>query len=204
MGRQRNKPQSKGKEESPEKELNEIETSNLSDIEFKIMVIRMLKELSENYKELYERYKELRGNYSSMKKGQTINKNQKEMKSTISEVKNTLEGITSRLDEADHQISELEDNVERKTQAEQQNVKRLKKNKDCFREFQENMKHNNIHIIAISEGKEKEQGLENMFEKILTENFLKLVRGKVMQFQKAQRVPTKMNPKRSAPRPHHN
>ena len=32
--------------------LNEMETGNLPDIEFKRMVIRMLKELSEYYKEL--------------------------------------------------------------------------------------------------------------------------------------------------------
>ena len=31
----------------PEKELNEMEISNLSDAEFKTLVIRMLKELSE-------------------------------------------------------------------------------------------------------------------------------------------------------------
>ena len=43
MGTQRNNPQSKGREESSEGVLNEIETSNLSDIEFKIMVIRMFK-----------------------------------------------------------------------------------------------------------------------------------------------------------------
>ena len=48
-------------EESPVNELNEIEASNLSDIEFKRMFIRMLKELSNNYKELS-------GNYHSMKK----------------------------------------------------------------------------------------------------------------------------------------
>ena len=48
MQRQGNKPQLKGKEESPETALNETEASNLSDIEFKIMVITMLKELSEN------------------------------------------------------------------------------------------------------------------------------------------------------------
>lgn len=36
------------KEEAPGKELNEMETSNLSDKEFKIMVIRVLKQLSEN------------------------------------------------------------------------------------------------------------------------------------------------------------
>ena len=57
----------KGKEESPEKKLNETEASNLSDIEFKIMAIKILKELSENYKELYGSYKELSGNYSNMR-----------------------------------------------------------------------------------------------------------------------------------------
>ena len=53
MGRQRNNLQSKGKEKSSEKELNKIETRDLSDIEFKIIVIRMLKGLNESYKELY-------------------------------------------------------------------------------------------------------------------------------------------------------
>ena len=45
MGRQRNNPQLKGKEESTEKELNEIKASNQAEIEFKIMVARMLQEL---------------------------------------------------------------------------------------------------------------------------------------------------------------
>ena len=62
------------------------------------------------------------------------------------------------------------------------------------------MKHNNIRIIGIPEGEEKEQGIENMSEKIMTENFLNLERGKAMQVQEAQRVPIKMNPKRPTPR----
>ena len=49
MGRQRNKPQINGKEEASERMLNEIEASQLSDIEFKAMVIRKLKELTENF-----------------------------------------------------------------------------------------------------------------------------------------------------------
>ena len=54
------------------------------------MVIRMLKENSENYREL---------NDISMKKYiETMNKNQLEMTIAISEVKNTLEGIKIRLD----------------------------------------------------------------------------------------------------------
>ena len=42
-------PQMKEQEESPEKELNEMEASNLSNIKVKKMVIRIFKELSENY-----------------------------------------------------------------------------------------------------------------------------------------------------------
>ena len=47
MSRQRNMPQMKEQIKTPEKELNEMEMSNLSDAQFKTLVIRMLKELSE-------------------------------------------------------------------------------------------------------------------------------------------------------------
>ena len=42
MGRQQNRPQMKEQENTPEEELNEREASNLSDREFRIMVIRIL------------------------------------------------------------------------------------------------------------------------------------------------------------------
>ena len=48
MRRQRNMAQIKGQENSPEKELNEMKASKLPATEFKKMVIRMFKELSEN------------------------------------------------------------------------------------------------------------------------------------------------------------
>ena len=43
-----NMAQMKEQIKTPEKELNEMEMSNLSEAEFKILVIRMLKELSED------------------------------------------------------------------------------------------------------------------------------------------------------------
>ena len=54
MGRQRNNPQMKGKKEDSKTMLNEIEASQLSDNEFKAMVIRKLTELTKNYKKLRE------------------------------------------------------------------------------------------------------------------------------------------------------
>ena len=50
MGRQRKNPHMKGKGEVSETMLNEKEASQLSDIEFKVLVIRKLYELTQNYK----------------------------------------------------------------------------------------------------------------------------------------------------------
>ena len=55
---------------TPEKELNEMEVSDLSDAEFKTLVIRMLKELSEDLN--------------------SIKKIQSEMKDTLIAMKNNL------------------------------------------------------------------------------------------------------------------
>ena len=62
--------------------------------------------------------------------------------------------------------------------------------------MQDNMKCSNIHIIGIPEGEEEEQGIENLFEKLMMENFPNLMRQKVTQIQEIQRVPSKRNPKR--------
>ena len=63
MERQRNNPQMKGKEEASERMLTEKEASQISDTEFKAMVIRKLTELSE----LKENYQKLQGNYNELK-----------------------------------------------------------------------------------------------------------------------------------------
>ena len=57
---------------TPEKELNKMEISTLSDAEFKTLVIRMLKDLSEDL--------------------DTIKKIQTETKDTLIEIKNNLQG----------------------------------------------------------------------------------------------------------------
>ena len=49
------------------------------------------------------------------------------------------------------------------------------------------------------EGKEEEQEIENLFEKIMTENFPNLVKEIDMQVQEVQRDPNKMDAKRPTP-----
>ena len=66
--------------------------------------------------------------------------------------------------------------------------------------MQDNMKCNNIHIIGIPQREEEEQGVENLFEKIMMENFHNLMQEKVTQIQESQRVPIKRNSKRPTAR----
>ena len=105
MRKQRNMAQMKGQIKTPEKELNKMETSNLSDAEFKTLVRRMLKELREDIN--------------------SIKKTQSETKDTLIEIKNNLQGNNSRVDEAE--ISMIW-NI-RKQKTSNQNKKKKKESK---------------------------------------------------------------------------
>ena len=156
MRRQRNKVQMKNHFKTPEKELNKKEISNLSHIEFKTLVIRVLRELSEDLN--------------------SIKKIHSETKDTLIEIKNKLQGDKSGVDEAKNQINDLEHKETINNQSEQQEEKRIQKNGENVSSLWDNFKRSNIRIIGVPEGKEKEQELGNLFEKIVTENFPKLVK----------------------------
>ena len=56
--------------------------------------------------------------------------------------------------------------------------------------MQDNMKCNNVsRVIEIQEEEEEKQGIENLFEKVMMQNFPNLMREKVTQIQETQRVP---------------
>ena len=107
MRRQRNIAQMKEQNKTPEKELNKMEITNISDAEFKMMVIMMLKELIEY--------------------GNNIKKTREEMKITLSEMKKNLQETNSGGDEARIQINDLEHKEEISIQSEQQEEKKFKK-----------------------------------------------------------------------------
>ena len=50
--KKKKRPQMKEQENSPEEELSEVEASHLSDIEFKVMIIRILRSMKETDKPL--------------------------------------------------------------------------------------------------------------------------------------------------------
>ena len=121
---------------TPEKELNAMEISNLSDAEFNALIIRMFKELSEDLN--------------------SIKKIQSEMKDSQIEIKNNLQGNNSTVDEAENQINDMEHKEAKHNQSEQQEEKRIQKNEDSVSNLWDNFKHSNIHITGAPEGEEKE------------------------------------------------
>ena len=58
-------------------------------------------------------------------------------------------------------------------------------------------KSSNIHIIEVPEEEKEEQEIENLFEQIMKENFPNLAKETV--FQKAKRVPKKLDPRKHTP-----
>ena len=92
---------------TPEKQLNKREISNLSDAEFKTLVIRLLKELSED----------LNG----------IKKIQSETKDTLIEIKKNLQGNNSRVMKP--RIKSMIWNIRRQKTTNQNNRKKKKPKK---------------------------------------------------------------------------
>ena len=125
---------------------------------------------------------------------------QTEMNSTITEMKTTLEGINSRITEAEDRISDLEERMVEFTAVEQNKEKRMKRNEDSLRDLWDNIKCNNIHIIGVPEGKEREKGSEKIFEEIAVKTFTNMGKELATQVQEAQRVPGRINPRRNMPR----
>ena len=75
------------------------------------------------------------------------------------------------------------------TDAEQKKEKRMKRNEDSLRDHWDNIKNNNIHIIALPEGEERGKVAENIFKDIIPENVPNLGKETDIQVQEAQRVP---------------
>ena len=86
MRRQRNMSQIKEQNKHPEKELNKMKTSKLTEAGFKTLVIQMLSELRERVDKLSENFSKKIGN---------IKANIENIKKNQSEIENTLQGINS-------------------------------------------------------------------------------------------------------------
>ena len=142
MERQINTTQMKEQTSNTEVQRNEEEIGKLPEKEFRIMIVKMIKNLESKIEKMQE---------SISKDLEELKNKHTETNSTITAIKNTLEGINSRISEAEKQISELENKMVEITAEEQNKVKRMKRTEDSFRDLWDNIKHTNIQIIGVPE-----------------------------------------------------
>ena len=162
-------------------QLSNGERANLSDAQFKTLVIRKLTELVEFGRKLDEK-----------------------MKAMLTETKENVQGTNSDAKETGTQINGVGQKEERNIQPEKNEETRIQKNEERLRNLQDILKRSNIRIIGVPEGEEEEQKIENLFEQIMKENFPSLAKEiDFQEVQEAQRIPKKLDPKRNTPR-HHN
>ena len=90
--------QMKELDKTPEEPLSEVEIDNLSEKQFRIMVVKMSKDLRKRMEGRIEKMQEVfKKDLEELKNKQT------EINNTITEIKNTLEGINCRVTEAEEQ-----------------------------------------------------------------------------------------------------
>ena len=159
-------------------QLSSKQIANLSDAEFKRLVIRKLTELVEF--------------------GYKLDEN---MKAMLRETKENVQGTNSDGKETGTQINGVDQKEERNIQLEKNEATRIQKNEERLRNLQDILKHSNIRIIGVPEGQEEEQKIENLFEQIMKENFPSLAKEiDFQEVQEAQRVPKKLDPRKNTPR----
>ena len=160
-------------------QLSNKKIANLSDAQFKTLVIRMLTELVE---------------YG--------HKTEEKVKAMKSEIK----GINSEGKEIGTQINTVDQKEEINIQPEQNEETRIqkKKSEDRLRNLQDNFRSSNIWIIGMPEREEKEQEIENLFENIRKENSPNLA--KEIDFQEVQEAqsPKEVGPKEACTKVYHN
>ena len=120
---------------NPPNQTNEEEIGSLPEKEFRVMIVKMIKNRGNRLEKIQEMFnKDLEG----LKCKQTM------MNNTISEIKYSLEGINSRITEAEKRESDLEDKIVEITTTEQKKRKRMKRIEDSQRELWDNIKCINI------------------------------------------------------------
>ena len=177
MKRQKNTAQMKEQTKNTKVQINEEEIGKLLEKEFRIMIIKMVKNLENKMEKMQE---------SVNKDLEKLNNKHTETNNTITEIKNTLKGINSRVSEAEEQIGELEDKMVEITSEEQRKVKRMKRAEDNLRDFWDHIKYKNIRTIGVPEEEEKKKRYKKFFEEIIVENFPNMEKEIVNQVQEAQ------------------
>ena len=81
-----------------------------------------------------------------------------------------MDAVATRMHEAEQRISDIEDKLTEKNEAEKKRETKAKEHDLRIRETSDSLKRNNIRIIGAPEDEERKER-ENLCEQIIAENF---------------------------------
>jgi chromosome segregation ATPase len=109
-----------------------------------------------------------------------------------------MEGQSSRIEQAEDRTSELEDEMVIKGKTEEPLFKQLNTCEKKMQELTDSIKRPKLRIMGIEEGEEVQaNGMRNIFNKIITENFPNLEKSIPILMQEASRTPNRPDQNRS-------
>ncbi|KAF0878630.1 LORF1 protein, partial [Crocuta crocuta] len=174
----------KFQEEMTAKELLKTDISNITEQEFRIIVIKLIAGLEKSMEDIRE---------TTATKTKELKNSCDELKNATNEVHNKMEASNARIEEAGRRIGELEDTIIEKEEAKKKRDKLIQEHERRVRELNAKIKWNNIHIIGMPEEEERGKGREGVLEQIIAENFPNLGKETDTEMQEAQRTPLRCN-----------
>jgi type I site-specific restriction endonuclease len=167
----------------------------------------LLKETQKSLKELEEnttkQVMELNKTIQDLKRElETIKKTQSEVTLEIESLgkkSGTIDvSISNRIQDMKERISDAEDSIQNMSTT----IKKFKMQKDTtqnIQEIQDTMRRPNLPIIGVDENEDCQlKGPENIFNKIIEENFPNLKKEMPMNIQEAYRTPNRLDQKRNS------
>ncbi|KAF0887362.1 LORF1 protein, partial [Crocuta crocuta] len=189
MMKRKNSPPKNFLEELTAKELLKTGISNITEKEFRTIIIKLITGLEKSMEDIKETMAtntmELKNSYD-------------ELKNAINEIHNKLEVSNARTEKAERRISDLEDIIIEKEETEKKRDKLIQEHERRVQELTKTIKRNNIHIIGIPEEEERGKGAEGVLDQIIAENFPNMGKETDVEIREAHRTPLRCNLNRSS------
>ncbi|KAF0879580.1 LORF1 protein, partial [Crocuta crocuta] len=162
MTKRKNSPPKKFQEEMTARELPKTDIGNITEQEFRTIVIKLIAGLENGMEDIRE---------TNATKTRELKNSCDELKNAINEMHNKIEASSARIEEAERRISELEDTIIEKEEAEKKREKLIHEHERRVQELSDTNKQNNIHIIGITEEEKRGKGAEGVLEQIISRDF---------------------------------
>jgi hypothetical protein len=109
----------------------------------------------------------------------------------VQQVENRVSGTEDKVEQLDHTVKDPE--------------RILRKYKWNMQAIWDTMKRPNLQIMGVEKGEEiQTKGNDNLFNRIIAENFPKLEKERIIQIQEAYRTSNHQDQKKKYPQTHHN